>query len=229
MNISKAKVKRLCSYFQDPLKWVLSAYPWGKKGTLLENWSGPNRFQQGVLEYVGQVVSGKERRKHIAIDADHGSGLTTLAVWLTQWRMATWPQAFVGLTANTQEQLHQELWRLLLDWNDLCCLGEFFDHDEQYYWLKRNRASRTSAIAWTSDYPEAFAGVFNPNVLWIFDGCDHIPKDIWHVANGAMTVDDALFIVMGQRCDSDCAFMDCFKAENSNIWKTFISSKGRVN
>ena len=37
----------------DPLKFVLYAFPWGQKGTPLEDFAGPRKWQREVLACPG--------------------------------------------------------------------------------------------------------------------------------------------------------------------------------
>jgi hypothetical protein len=39
----------------DPLKYVLWAFPWGEKGTPLEKHTGPRKWQRKVLWRIGEL------------------------------------------------------------------------------------------------------------------------------------------------------------------------------
>jgi hypothetical protein len=41
------------AFAQDPLGFVLFAWPWGEAGTELANAGGPEPWQHGVLELIG--------------------------------------------------------------------------------------------------------------------------------------------------------------------------------
>lgn len=97
-----------------PLDYVLSVYPWGQKGSpleqrFLEKWQYNylKDLQDVLLANVApnvadQFFSFVDRSSTVT---GHGVGKTALASWLIEWFVQTHPQTQTVVTANTQTQL----------------------------------------------------------------------------------------------------------------------------
>ena len=48
-------IEELAGYSSDPLGHVLFSYPWGEKGSELENYLGPLHWQEQVLRDLGDA------------------------------------------------------------------------------------------------------------------------------------------------------------------------------
>src|SRR6266481_8252823 len=94
-------------FFDDPLGFVLTCFPWGEQSTPLENFTGPDEWQRQELEEIGQQVRDRAfdgihpvapiRR---AIASGHGIGKSTLTAFVVLWLMSTRPDARGTVTAN---------------------------------------------------------------------------------------------------------------------------------
>lgn len=71
----------IAQFTEDPLGFVLFAFPWGEKGTILEDEEGPDKWQVLILEEIAQQV--QERRLEpeklfgaiqVAVASGHGVG-----------------------------------------------------------------------------------------------------------------------------------------------------------
>ena len=51
--------KAVAEYYDDPLGFVLFAFPWGQPGTPLASIKGPRRWQWEFLEWLGEEIRGR--------------------------------------------------------------------------------------------------------------------------------------------------------------------------
>ena len=71
--------KDLSGYFDDPLGFVLYAFPWGKKGTRLADETGPDTWQIEVMQKLGEEIrAGRDIMDalpvQLAVASGHGIG-----------------------------------------------------------------------------------------------------------------------------------------------------------
>jgi len=182
-------------YFADPAGFVKAMWPWGE-GTL-KGEDGPDVWQLEELESVGERIRNGEPVLR-AVSSGHGVGKSALTAWILIWFMATRAQPQIVVTANTATQLNTKTWRELAKWYRICLLKDWFE------WTATKFAHRmfpdtwfASAIPWSLQNSEAFAGTHEKHVLLIFDESSGIPDQIWEVAEGAMTTTGAMWFVFG--------------------------------
>src|SRR5450631_3266735 len=124
----------MAKYYADPLGFVLMAYPWGEKGTPLENEEGPDANQKQFLIDLGAEV--KARRFGgidpvmpilMCVSSGHGTGKSVSGAWLANWILSTRPHSIGTVTANTFKQLESRSWAAILLWTKLCITAHWFD------------------------------------------------------------------------------------------------------
>lgn len=118
--------------YDDPLAFVLLAYPWGEPGELA-GFSGPDRWQREVLEDLGREVRARGfdgiqavAAIRMATASGHGIGKSTLVAWIVNWIMSTRPHCQGTVTANTFTQLETKTWAAILKWTRLCVTSPGF-------------------------------------------------------------------------------------------------------
>src|SRR5579871_2235389 len=118
--------------YDDPLAFVLLAYPWGEPGELAD-FDGPDRWQREFLEDLGREV--RERGfdgiravapVRMATASGHGIGKTTLVAWIVNWILSTRPHCQGTVTANTFTQLETKTWATILKWTRLSATSSWF-------------------------------------------------------------------------------------------------------
>ena len=93
--------------YDNPLAFVLGAYPWGEPGPL-QDYDGPDDWQREQLVSIGEQVK-KHKFDGVtpvppvreASSSGHGVGKTTEVGWIVDWIMSTRPGAQGSVTANT--------------------------------------------------------------------------------------------------------------------------------
>jgi hypothetical protein len=194
----------------NPYNFVMFVFPWGEKGTPLENFSGPRKWQERELKAIAaHIKENKERmargeEPHIyqsATSSGRGIGKSSLTAWLNLWLMSCVLGGTSITTANTEQQLKSRTWAELGKWHTLSINSHWFDKsalslkpsawfesalkdqlkiDTGYYYAQ--------AQLWSEENPDAFAGVHNHNgIMVIFDEASGVPKNIWTVTEGFYT------------------------------------------
>lgn len=228
----------------DPEKFVMFAFPWGKKGTPLEHETGPREWQRKKLkEIAAYVKSNKRKRKNKepldifqdATSSGRGIGKSTLTSWIILWFMSTRLGGTVIVTANTEMQLKTKTWAELGKWHTLLINSHWFDKQalslRPQKWFEEALKNQlkvdtgyyyASAQLWSEENPDAFAGAHNPlGMLVLFDEASGIPEAIWKITIGFFTEEKALdrfwFCFSNPRRNTG-AFFECFH-RNREFWR----------
>lgn len=228
---------------EDPEKFVLFAYPWGKSGTPLHKVPGPRSWQRDELQQITQHIKENKERIRIgkqpevyrsATVSGRGPGKSALTSWLNHWGMSTILGVTCINTANTEQQLKSRTWAELGKWITLSINSHWFDRSalslrpapwfEQV--LKKDLKIDTGyyysqAQLWSEENPDAFAGVHNHNgTIVIFDEASGIPSPIWTVTEGFFTepVLHRYWFCFSNPRRNTGAFFECFH-KNRTFWR----------
>lgn len=194
----------------DPLGFVYYAYSWGEGS--LKNETGPDTWQAETLNEIGSNLISATDAIQIARRSGHGIGKTALIAWIIHWFMSTRPNPQIPVTANTKEQLLNKTWRELAKWWKLSVNQHWFQWTAtRFYHIDHPETWFASAVPWSKERSEAFAGTHEEHVLLLFDEASAIEDIIWEVAEGAMTTPGALWIVFGNPTRNTGRFSECFK------------------
>jgi len=133
----------------------------------------------------------------------------------------------VVITANTKDQLTSKTWAELAKWHAMAINSHWFTYTATKLYKSGEVKQGTSwanlwfasAIPWSVDRSEAFAGLHGENTLMIFDEASAIDDVIWEVSEGMMTDKLAMKICFGNPTRNDGRFSQCF-TEFSHRWQT---------
>ena len=115
----------------NPLAFVKYVFPWGVKGTPLEHFSGPRKWQREVLQDItnhiannnklsaGESKSTEEIMYSVlqeAISSGRGIGKSALVSWLTIWMVSTRIGSTTIISANSENQLRSITWAEMTKW-----------------------------------------------------------------------------------------------------------------
>jgi hypothetical protein len=190
----------------NPLAFVLFAFPWGQAGTPLEHFSGPRKWQRQVLLDIAEHIKQNQGKidfdtLRLAVASGRGIGKSALVSWLVLWMMTTRIGATVIVSANSESQLRSVTWAEITKWSSMSIntywweisatrvapakwLTELVERDLKKgtrYWSLEGRL-------WSAENPDAFAGVHNyDGVMLVFDEASGIDDSIWAVAAGFFT------------------------------------------
>lgn len=195
---------------ENPLAFVLYAFPWQKKGTPLEKHKGPRRWQREELQAIAtHIAENKNRIRQgkaplvykSATVSGRGVGKSSLVAWLILWNMSCNYGATTIVSANNESQLQDKTWAELGKWHTLLINGHWFEKMAMQLrpnpWFEQELKMQlkidtgyyyANAQLWSEERPDAFAGVHNETgVMVIFDEASGIPAPIWNVSDGFFT------------------------------------------
>ncbi len=198
-------------FYDDPLGYVMYAYPWGEPGPL-EEYDGPDTWQAEQLIRVAEKIKtdpfGTIRE---ATASGHGIGKSTEVAWLIEWAMSTRPDLNGVVTANTLTQLNTKTWRELALWNKRAINGHWFKWTAtRFHHVLHPETWFVAAVPNTETNSEAFAGLHGQHVLIIYDEASGIPDKIFEVSEGAMTDKRAMWFIYGNPTKNTGKFRDAF-------------------
>lgn len=216
-----ALLKDIEEFYDDPLGYVMFAFPWGEKGTVLEEHDGPDEWQIDQLESLAAQMRDDPNYSIREADASgHGIGKSALTSWLVLWRMSTCPHMSGVVTANTTNQLTTKTWRELALWQKRAINGHWFDWSATSFKHKEHPETwMVNAIPNTEQNSEAFAGLHSAYNLIIYDEASAIPDKIWEVSEGAMTDPRSIWCVFGNPTRNTGRFRECFYSD-AKRWVT---------
>lgn len=210
-------VEAIAQFKYDPLGFVLFAYPWGEKGTILEDETGPDQWQAEFLDDLGRQVLERALNPNLpgiqkGVASGHGVGKSALLCWVIQWFSSCHMDATVNVTANTLGQLSGKTWRELARWHRLMIHADWFQWTATSFYLKeRPETHKALAVPWSKERSEAFQGAHAKHLLTIFDEASGIDDSIWTATDGAMTTSGAIWLVCGNPTQNMGRFRECFR------------------
>ncbi len=235
VDIERQLQEEIAKFVNDPLGFVIFAYPWGEKGTPLENETGPDVWQEQVLKDIGHalthgwVENNGERmeivngRIWLSVRSGHGIGKSALMAWLDHWFISTRPNPQCITTANTDTQLRTKTWRENAKWKEMLINAHWFTWTATKLIFKaKPNTWHTQAIPWSKTNTQAFAGTHEKYVMFKFDEASEIFDGIWEVTEGAMTEPDGIkiWIVFGNPSQATGRFAECY-GKRKHFWITY--------
>lgn len=206
-------VDAIGEFYGDPLGFVLFTFDWKDE-------EGPDEWQINILSLIGEGVLTTEEAIQIAVASGHGIGKTALVAWIILWFISTRPHPQVIVTANTETQLNTKTWRELAKWHKRSINKDWFEWTATRFYHKQHRDTWfASAIPWSVNRSEAFAGAHEENVLVVFDEASAIDDIIWETAEGAMTTPGAMWLAFGNPTKNTGRFKECF-GRFKHRWQT---------
>jgi hypothetical protein len=209
-------VEEVFKTHDDPLKFVRQAYPWREAGTILEN-RVIEKWQEELLWKLGEEIYKKEQKDKDnyvirgAVKSGQGIGKTTTLSWIIHWFMSTRENPQIIVTANTENQLKNVIWRELAKWHKLAFNKEWFEWTATSFYLKESPESwKAVAIPYNESRPEAFQGVHANDVLIIFDEASGVPEIIWDVVEGTIKTGRCIFLAFSNPTQNRGSFREAF-------------------
>lgn len=225
----------LASFEFDPLGFVKWAYPWGEKGTELENETGPDEWQARVLmEIAARLRDGGRNGAvvQVGVRSGHGVGKSALTAWIIHWAIATHELTRGVVTAMTDTQLRTKTWPELARWHQMFLAKDFFVLSATSLRAKDAEASkqwRIDCVPWSEKQPAAFAGLHNKGrrILLVMDEASEIHDEIWRVSEGALTDSKTQIIwcAFGNPTKTTGKFYDIFAGKSDRWFTMTIDSR----
>src|SRR5215831_4879465 len=216
----------LASVSNNPLAFVMGAFPWGVPNTRLEHERGPEPWQHEILELIRKGLP-IDKAIRLAVASGHGVGKTALVAWIILWGLTTLSDTKGVVTANTETQLKTKTWAELGKWFHMFVGKESFRLTATaIFQPDRERTWRIDMVPWSERNTEAFAGLHNKGkrIILLMDEGSAIPDIIYEVSEGALT--DAhtqiIWCVFGNPTRNTGRFRECFPGQkHSRNWTSF--------
>jgi hypothetical protein len=190
----------------NPLAFVMFAFPWGQQGTPLEHFKGPRKWQREVLTEIANHIKQNQGQidfntlRH-AVSSGRGIGKSALVSWITIWMLSTRIGSTTIISANSESQLRSVTWAEITKWLAMSLNSHWFEVSATRLmpakWLtelverdlkKGTRYWGVEGRLWSAENPDAYAGVHNfDGVLVVFDEASGIDDAIWAVTAGFFT------------------------------------------
>lgn len=249
-NQEQELITKILSFRDDPLGYVMFAFPWMKKGTPLEKFSGPRTWQKEEFRKIRKHLQQNNALSlmgippspvYIAISSGRGPGKSAFLSMLDMWVMSCWIGATCIKTANTEPQLRSRTMAELGKWHTMAINRHWFDKssmslrphkwfahliedqlqiDTQYYYVEGQN--------WSEENPDAFAGAHSQIGMMVqYDEASGIPDPIWQVTEGFFTDMSPLriWVVISNPRRNTGKFFDCFH-KDSEFWVTrYVDSR----
>ena len=224
----------------NPLAFVSYVFPWGVKGTPLEHFSGPRKWQREVLMDMERHI--KENTLDFttlreAISSGRGIGKSALVSWITIWMLATRIGSTTIISANSENQLRSITWAEITKWLAMSINSHWFEVSATRVtpakWLtelverdlkKGTRYWGVEGRLWSAENPDAYAGVHNyDGVMVIFDEASGIDDSIWAVTSGFFTEDtpNRFWMAFSNPRRNTGYFYECFNSKRE-VWSTKV-------
>lgn len=188
------------------MAFVLYVFPWKVKGTPLEHFSGPRKWQREVLQDIADHIEANNGKidfetLRLAVSSGRGIGKSALVSWITIWMLSTRIGSTTIISANSESQLRSVTWSEITKWLAMALNSHWFEVSATRLmpakWLtelverdlkKGTRYWSVEGRLWSEENPDAFAGVHNfDGVMVIFDEASGIADAIWAVTAGFFT------------------------------------------
>jgi hypothetical protein len=226
----------------DPLKFVMFVFPWGQRGTPLEHFTGPRKWQREVLQDLANHIKQNNGKIdfdtfRLATSSGRGIGKSALVSWLVIWMLSTRIGSTTIVSANSEAQLRSVTWAEITKWLAMSINSHWFEVAATRImpakWLtelverdmkKGTRYWAVEGRLWSEENPDAYAGVHNyDGVQLIFDEASGIPDSIWAVSAGFFTENtpNRFWMAFSNPRRNTGYFYECFNSKR-DFWKTKV-------
>jgi hypothetical protein len=236
-------------FFDDPLGYVMYAYPWSKKPAfrvveLPEPWRSKYDSEHGpdgwACEYFEALAESIKERGfdpetpktvlpvQMAVRSGHGIGKSALVGMLASFILDTRPGARGMVTANTGPQLHTKTWPQIKKWKSAACTSHMWRIlENRIEHVLGEALGRLDAVTWKKEHSEAFAGqhAVDSSSFYINDEASAIHDEIWRVEKGGLTDGEPFFFAFGNPTRNIGQFHACFGRERARWWTKEVDSR----
>ncbi len=235
-------IMKLLTFRDDPLSFVLYAFPWGQPNTPLENHKGPRTWQLEALMQMREHIQNNHNAVRQGLDptmmklaraSGRGIGKSAFLAWISLWMFSCLPSSTVVVSANTEQQLKSTTFPEIRKWATMSINSRWFEHNAMSLrpaeWLIDSMKETTKlddaywyiqARLWSEEAPDAYAGIHSQmGMCVLFDEASGIPSVIWPVAQGYFTdkTTHRFWVAISNPRNPSGEFFECFHS-NRDQW-----------
>ena len=200
--------EELQQFYDDPLGYVMFAFPWGVPGTDLEHETGPDDNQREFLISLGKEVSERGFDGQTPVmpirmteSSGHGTGKSAMGGWIASWILDTRPHSIGTVTAGTYVQLESRTWAAICYWKKLSITAHWFDIQASGI-FHRIFPDDWKVLPQTckEQNAQSFAGQHaRTSTSWyLMDEASEVPDKIFETSYGGLTDGEPMIFVWGQ-------------------------------
>jgi hypothetical protein len=218
--------RELAEFNDDPLGFVMCAYPWGQGE--LANEAGPRAHQVKFLRELGSHLQNPETRYRPfrkSKSSGHGIGKSAEIAWIAHWGLSTFEDCKVIIMAGTGDQLKTKTQPEVAKWFRLGANADLFEVNVTSIKVREEGHEttwRADFNTWSEENPQASAGAHNKGkrLIIIYDEASGIPDVIWKTQEGALTdaYTEIIWIAASQCTRSDGMFFETTHGTQRNRW-----------
>lgn len=237
--------KDMGRFFNDPLGFVMYAFPWGSDPSLQivklqEPWASKYNSEYGPDSWFCEMCD--EWQAHMiehpfngkttvppfkdATSSGHGIGKSCASAWIIMFIISTRPFSKGVVTSNTSDQLRTKTWGELAKWKSKCITGHWFELNNgkgnmNIFHKKHRETWRADAITCREENSESFAGLHcaDSSPWYLFDEASAVPDKIWEVAEGGTTDGQPFWFAFGNPTRNSGRFRECWR-KFRRAWST---------
>lgn len=232
MNVAEnsplAEIQReLAEFNDDPLGFVMCAYPWGR-GELRDE-AGPRKHQVRMLEEIRDHLQNPATRYkpfRKAKSSGHGIGKSTEIAWVIHWALSTFEDTKVIVMAGTGDQLKTKTQPEVAKWVRLAANSDLFEVNVTSVKVceaGHETTWRADFVTWSQENPQASAGAHNKGkrLVIVYDEASGIPDVIWKTQEGAMSDSgtEIIWLAASQCTRSEGFFYEAVFGTQTHRWK----------
>ena len=233
-------IRKVLEYADDPLGFVLFAFPWGEPGPL--QFKKPRKWQVRALKRMRDHLRANRQKDlldlspelfRLARASGRGIGKSAILAWVGLWMFTTVFGSTTIVSANTEGQLKDTTFPEIKKWASMSMMSHWFDYqamsikpaswlvtllkettrlDDSYWYIQ--------ARLWSEENPDAYAGPHSQlGMAVLFDEASGISANIWPVAQGYFT-DKTLhriWVAISNTRNPTGEFFNCFHV-NRGQW-----------
>lgn len=185
-------------------------------------------WQQWLILIAIERAHLKKGKNKISISSGHGIGKSNVLAMLILWYLFCFKDSQIPCTAPTAEQMHDILWKELAAMHKRMpkAIQDKYEWSANYMriiespetWFARAKTAR-------KENPEALAGVHGDYVMFVVDEASGVPEEIFNTAEGAMTGENVIVIMISNPTRLIGYFYDSHN-NDKNAWANMrFSSK----
>lgn len=246
-------VAKMLSMVDDPLAFVLYAFPWRKPNSPLADMDGPREWQRDALMAMREhIIANRNRARadlfpelmRMAISSGRGIGKSAFLAWIALWMFSCIPSSTIIVSANTEQQLKGTTFPEIRKWATMSIHSNWFNHNAMSLrpaaWLVDALKQTTDlddaywyieARLWSEENPDAFAGVHSQRGMCVlFDEASGIPSVIWPVTHGFFTdrTIHRFWVAISNPRNPSGAFFECFHGNRDAWWTRHIDARSVI-
>lgn len=218
-------------YYEDPLGFVRTCFPWRQPGPL-EPYREPDVWQCEFLEWLGDEITNRHfdgvhpvMPIRAAVSSGHGIGKGALTGMLVAFLMSTRRNAKGTITANTSDQLQSKTWAAIDVWVRRCLTAHWFELNTAIMYRKGFRTAwKCEPLTCDPDNAEAFQGQHSSDStsFYVFDEASTVPESIYEAADGGLSDGEAMQFLFGNPTRRRGTFHDIVFSGIGHRWKTWV-------